>query len=52
MKSRALVRRGEDLCRAGVERRPRDEGGAGAIEGDGKAVEGVAAVGAGARKGE
>ena len=46
------ARRGEDMCRAGVERRPRDEGGAGAVEGDGKAVEGVAAVGAGARKGE
>ena len=46
------ARVGEDLCRAGVERRLRDEGGAGAIEGDGKAVEGVAAVGAGARMGE
>ena len=46
------ARLGKDMCGAGVERRPRDEGGAGAIEGDGKAVEGVAAVGAGARMGE
>ena len=40
------------MCRARIERRPRDKGGAGAIEGDRKAAEGVADASVGARIGE